>query len=336
MLFLKPTASALLSLGVVLHVAFSAAPAHALEPQKKPHQENRAQLMVDVVFGLHAAHTDYRRVLGPSSLSPLTAAAATFVDGQPASVPPVDTAPVVLGSTQSLLFAGIYALRDSLHVGARAAITLAGGLPLRDGTSGTVAAISNTELEGEHLVRLTNDTEASFGFALILPTAQGHEPEDDLFADQPAAGIASLHGELSEAAAAARGFEDGALFRAERVGLIPKVHLAHHKRRLRLESQIKLENLLSIRSSAHHSYLGELVVSGFYGYDLLRELTLGVRLWSSVLLEATEDSNLICEPQLQIHGAHIQGLVGALIPLVQRPDGPTGLTGVRLAAAALF
>lgn len=77
-------------------------------------------------------------------------------------------------------------------------------------------------------------------------------------------------------------------------------------------------------------------MGGFYGYDVIKAITLGVRLWTNVLLEKTEKTNLICEPQVQIHGAHIQGLVGALMPLVQRPNAPTGLTGLRLAAAALF
>jgi hypothetical protein len=39
---------------------------------------------------------------------------------------------------------------------------------------------------------------------------------------------------------------------------------------------------------------------------------------------------------VQVHGAHVQGLVGALIPLVQRSHAPTGPMSVRLAAAALF
>ena len=304
--------------------------AHALEPQKKPHQENRAQLMVDVVFGLQATESEHRQA---AVAAPLAAAPAT-------QLAPAASAPVALGATQSLMFAGIYALGRSLHMGARAAVTLASGVPTHDGAYGTVAALSNTELEGEHLIRLTPNTEASLGLGLILPTAQGHEPEDDLFANnvgrESAADLTGLHGELSEAAAATRGFEDGALFRAERVGLIPKVHIAHHKARLRLETHVKLENLLSVRSSPHHRYLGELVVGGFYGYDVIETITLGVRLWSNVLLERSEETNLICEPQLQIHGVHIQGLIGALLPIVQRPEAPTGLTGVRLAAAALF
>jgi hypothetical protein len=304
--------------------------AHALEPQKKPHQENRAQLMVDVVFGLQATESDHHQ-------APVAAPLASAAGTQLATAAPM---PITFGATQSLMFAGLYAVDQSLHIGARTAVTLASGVPTNDGFYGAVAVLSNTEIEGEHLIRLSHNTEASLGLGLILPTAQGHEPEDDLFAEDvgivSAADLTGLHGELSEAAAATRGFEDGALFRAERVGLIPKVHIAHHDARLRLESHVKLENLLSVRSAPHHRYLGELVVGGFYGYDVFDAITLGVRLWSNVLLEKTEETNLICEPQLQIHGAHIQGLIGALMPIVQRREAPTGLTGVRLAAAALF
>jgi hypothetical protein len=301
--------------------------AHALEPQKKPHQENHAQLMVDVVFGLNATQSDRSQA---SVSAPLASAA-----GQ---VAPVGATPAALGATQSLLFAGFYTIAESLHIGARAAVTIANSVPASDNVGGAMAAMSNTELEGEHLVRLSPNTEATLGLALILPTAQGHEPEDDLFAEsqESASALTGLHGELSEAAAASRGFEDGALFRAERVGFIPKVHLHHHNARLRLESHVKLENLLSVRSAAHHRYLGELVVGGFYGYDVFKAITLGIRLWSNVLLEKTSDTNLVCEPQVQIHGKHIQGLIGALMAVVQRPNAPTGLMGVRLAAAALF
>lgn len=324
------TGTATLFVAGVWWFAAFCAPAHALEPQKKPHQENRAQLMVDVVFGLQPVASEHRLA---AVVAPFTASGA----GEMAQIAPT---PVTLGATQSLLFAGLYAIDETLHLGARTAVTLASGVPTSDGAYGAMAALSNVELEGEHLIRLAPNTEASIGLGMILPTAQGHEPEDDLIAEQlgqeSVADLTALHGELSEAAAATRGFEDGALFRAERLGLIPKIHIAHHNARLRLESHVKLENLLSVRAAPHHRYLGELVVGGFYGYDVIKAITLGIRLWSNVLLENTEQTNLICEPQVQIHGAHIQGLIGALMPLVQRPNAPTGLTGVRLAAAALF
>jgi hypothetical protein len=290
------------------------ASAHALEPQKTPHQENRAQLLVDLVFGLRPSER-YAAVAAP-----LTAGAVQPSRGY-----------VALGATQSLMFAGTYAILDTLRVGARAAVTLASAALPNDAVGVGLAALSNTELEAEHHVRLAANTEAALGLGLILPTALGHEHEDTTLATQD-----NLHSDLSEAAAAARGFEDGALFRAERVGLIPKVHVAHHNAKLRLESHVKLENLLSVRSAPHHRYLGELVVGGFYGYDLFEPLTLGIRVWSNILLEKTDETNLVCEPQVQIHGAHVQALIGALIPLVQRANAPTGSLALRLAAAALF
>lgn len=295
------------------------ASAHALEPQKTPHQENRAQLLVDLVIGLRSPER-YAAVAAP-----LTASGAQPSRGQ-----------VALGATQSLMFAGTYALLDTLRVGARAAVTLASAAPASDTVGVGLAALSNTELEVEHHVRLADNTEAALGVGLILPTALGHEHEDDMFVSELGQESTNLHSELSEAAAASRGFEDGALFRAERVGLIPKVHVAHHDAKLRVESHVKLENLLSVRSAPHHRYLGELVVGGFYGYDLFEPLTVGIRVWSNILLEKTDETNLVCEPQLQIHGAHIQALVGALIPLVQRANAPTGSLALRLAAAALF
>lgn len=294
--------------------------AHALEPQKTPHQENRAQLMVDVVFGMSLSGSADQYA---SVAAPLAAGTAQLASTRATHVP--------LGATQSLMFAGTYALVDTFRVGARAAVTLASGVPTTDAAGVGLAAFSNTELEAEHHVRLSPNTEAALGLGLILPTALGHEAEESATAT-----LTNLHGDLSEAAAASRGFEDGALFRAERVGLIPKVHVSHHNAKLRLETHVKLENLLSVRSAPNHRYLGELVVGGFYGYDVFEPLTLGVRVWSNILLDQTDETNLVCEPQLQIHGAHIQGLVGALIPLVQRAHAPTGVMAVRLAAAALF
>lgn len=263
--------------------------------------------MVDVVFGLRAS-------AAAEQSASVVARLASSTEQPP------------LGATQSLMFAGSYAFADTLHLGVRTAVTIASGEAAGVG----LAALSNTELEAEHPLHLADDTDAALGLGLILPTALGHEP------DPEAMESGNLHSDLSEATAAARGFEDGALFRAEHVGLIPKLRVAHHSGKLRLESQIKLENLLSVRSAPHHRYLGELVVAGFYGYDLFEPLTLGIRVWSNIMLDQTDEASLVCEPQVQVHGAHVQGLVGALIPLVQRTDAPTGPMSVRLAAAALF
>lgn len=127
-----------------------------------------------------------------------------------------------------------------------------------------------------------------------------------------------------------------ALFRAERIGIIPKVHIIHHSNRLHIESMVKVENLLSMRGAPHHPYLGELVVGGFYGYDAMQQVTVGVRVWSNVVIEDIEQNTLVCEPQLQIHTLRLHGALGAVMPTVQRLDSPTGLTRLRIAAAAAF
>jgi len=317
----------------LLLVCLSSLRTSAQETQEWAASEmSHAQLMLDVVFGLQGADAARSQAL---LSEPLGVAGATGAAGNELG-PTLPSSPT-LGAAHSLLLAGSYAW-GLVHLGARTAVSIASDDPA---ANASVATLSNTEVEAERAFHLADDTEVSWALGLILPTSNGHEPEDDLSAESPQLTQAThdpsdRHAALSEAAAAARGFEDGALFRAERIGLIPKIRLLYEHEGFRVESYIKLENLLSTRTAPHHRYLGELVVAGFYGYDVIHDITLGVRFWSNVLLERTQDTNLVCEPQLRVQRGPIQGLLGALIPLVNRPNTPTGLTGLRLAAAALF
>lgn len=324
MLYSKLIPRTLFAIGVCLPLAVGISNVYALDPQKqKSHEGGGTHLLVDVVFGMQTAETAHPQ-------ASMAAAPESAGFPQPG---------MAIRATQSLMVAGIYSINDSTHVGARAAVTLGSSWPAAATFNGNLAALSNTEIEAERLLRLSPDTQASFGMSVVLPSAPGHEPEDDTApggTHTSIAALTNLGGELSEAAAASRGFEDSALFRAERIGIIPKVHIIHHSNRLHIESMVKLENLLSMRGAPHHPYLGELVVGGFYGYDVMQQVTLGVRLWSNVVIEDIEQNMLVCEPQLQIHTLHIHGALGAVMPIVQRRDSPTGLTGLRIAAAAAF
>ncbi|MET0385600.1 MAG: hypothetical protein ABW321_06560 [Polyangiales bacterium] len=285
--------------------------------------EARAALGLDVVIGFGE---ELRHLHHPAPAPEPGASTLALHDGYP-HTPFEPTA----GATQSFLIAGNYALADQLRAGGRLGVSVANNVAAFDRSLHAVAAISNLEVEIERELLLEEDTELSLGLGIALPTAQGADLETGR-----SSALSTLQGLVQEAAAAARGFEDGALFETARLGIIPKLRVSHRARSMRLESYVKLENLLSTRSTSARRYLGELIMSGFYGYELLRIITLGVRVWSSIVLDDATAAALLCEPQVRVRAGALNATLGVLLPIVSRFAEPAVASGMRLAASAPF
>jgi hypothetical protein len=239
---------------------------------------------------------------------------------------------------ESLLASGSYELLPHLRAGARVAVSLANGMTGGSDGSRAIAALGNVELEAEYELELGESTELAASLGVALPTASGREgeSEDISLLSEGRARTPFLQMLLQRSAAASRGYEDDALFEIERLGLVPKLALSHHAGRLRLESYLKLENLISTRSQSDERYLAELIVAGFAGYEVVGPLTLGLRAWANVRFSDFERlSALLVEPQLRAAFGALGASLGVLVPLASPFPEPV-VAGVRLAASARF
>jgi hypothetical protein len=232
---------------------------------------------------------------------------------------------------ESFLLAARYEVAEHFAVGARFGLSIGDGAASRE-LEKTTTAFSNVELEGEYETELDEHTGLALSLGVSLPTAQGLISED-------ATGRALASGArrlaAQEAVAAARGFEDGALFEPGYFGLIPKIALDHHAGALVLEAFAKYESLVRVAGGDETSYVGELIPGGFIGYELAKLVTLGVGAWGNVAFQAPKESAFVIEPQARAALGPVRLALGALVPLVSRFEHPT-LSGLRLMAAARF
>src|SRR5262249_33832379 len=109
---------------------------------------------------------------------------------------------------------------------------------------------------------------------------------------------------LSRAAAAARGYEDNALFEPKRMGFIPKVALAYEMRQLHIEPYVKVENLVATSSSLDHGYVGELVPGLRVAYRAHRNFEPALRAWANIGFAGGEEdkkTSFALEPQVLLH-----------------------------------
>ena len=143
---------------------------------------------------------------------------------------------------------------------------------------------------------------------------------------------------LNRAAAAARGYEDNALFEPHRLGIVPKVGLLYRTHGLSLEPYVKLENLVSTSSSLTNSYVGELVGGLRVGYWVHKEFEIAVRGWVNVGYAGADDdkkTTVAIEPQAVLRFGPVRPYVGVIIP-VTGPPNDGGFVGLRLGVAVAF
>ncbi len=244
----------------------------------------------------------------------------------------------VPSNVQSFILGGGMEVVEHFEVGARLPFTFAGFSP--DGTPGRSAtSFGNLELEGAYGGRVAEGLRLTGSLGLALPTSSGTEIPPDLNA--VATGVdqsAYDRWSLNRAAAAARGYEDNALFEPHRLGIIPKVGLLYRTHGLSLEPYLKIENLVSTSSSLTNSYVGELVGGLRVGYWVHKEFEVALRGWVNVGYAGADDdkkTTVAIEPQAVLRFGPVRPYLGVIIPFTGPPnDG--GFVGLRLGVDVAF
>jgi hypothetical protein len=244
----------------------------------------------------------------------------------------------VPSNVQSFILGGGMEVVEHVEVGARLPFTFAGFSP--DGTPGRSAtSFGNLELEGAYGGRVAQGLRLTGTLGLALPTSTGTEIPPDLNAiatntDQSGYDRWSLN----RAAAAARGYEDNALFEPHRLGIIPKVGLLYRNHGLSLEPYLKIENLIATSSSLTNSYVGELVGGLRVGYWVHKEFEVALRGWVNVGYAGADDdkkTTVAIEPQAVLRFGPVRPYLGVIIPFTGPPnDG--GFVGLRLGVDVAF
>jgi hypothetical protein len=244
----------------------------------------------------------------------------------------------VPSNVQSFILSGGMEVVEHVEVGARLPFTFAGFSP--DGTPGRSAqSFGNLELEGEYGAPVAQGLRLSGALGLALPTAQGNELDPNLNAIATSVDQSGYdRWSLNRAAAAARGYEDNALFEPKRLGIIPKVGLLYRNHGLSLEPYLKLENLVATSSSLTNSYVGEFVGGLRVGYWVHKEFEVALRGWVNVGYAGGDEdkkTTLAIEPQAVLRFGPVRPYLGVIIPFTGPPnDG--GFVGVRLGVDVVF
>jgi hypothetical protein len=283
--------------------------------------EERARVGVDLVLG-------WGRV--PFALQNLPTTGTQSITYSRAVVP---------SDVQSLIVGGSVVVAPRLDVGARLPLTFGtvspGGSAARSATS-----LGNIELGGEYVAPLSDLLELGGAFGVALPTAQGDEiPEDLNGVDARLINFQSLDRfSVARAAAAARGYEDNALFEPKRVGLVPRIALSYRGRFWTFEPYVKVENLIGTSSALDAAYVGELVGVLRVAYRVLPAIELAVRAWANVGFAGTDEdkrTTAAVEPDIALSSGLLRAYAGMLVPLAGPPE-EAGFLGVRLGLTGTF
>lgn len=212
----------------------------------------------------------------------------------------------------------------------------------------SAAAIGNVEIAPEYTYRLSPTTKLPIELGLVVPTATGdafapaNEPEQRRrFAAQ-------------EIAAAARGWEDNALFATHRFGVVPGVGLAYARGAMQLGAFTKYE--LTFKAGGADAPAGvkqntgmTWVTGGSFFYEVLPEmLSVGTRAWlAQIVTEEVEvplgpgeaapsKTQFVLEPGVTAKIKMLRPSLGYLWPIGGRLGGDVKMSGLRLAIAAVF
>lgn len=245
----------------------------------------------------------------------------------------------VPSNVQSFILGGGVEVIDHVEVGARLPFTFAGFSP--DGSPGRSAtSFGNLELEGAYGGRVAPGLRLYGSLGVALPTSQGTEVPSDLSNANVTAVDQSAYDRwsLNRAAAAARGYEDNALFEPNRFGIIPRVGLLYRNHGLSLEPYLKLENLIGTSSTLSNGYVGELVGGLRVGYWVHKEFEVALRGWANVgFAGADEDkkTTVAIEPQVVLRFGPVRPYVGVIVPFTGPPSDES-FVGIRLGVDVAF
>jgi hypothetical protein len=303
------------------HAAASAggeAPAPEAEP--KHERETKAVLGLDMVLGW--GRVPFAQQNAPGAGQPYVT--YTRNDG-------------VSSNVQSIILAGSMEVTEHIGIGARLPLTFAGFSP--NGSAGrSTTSLGNLELEGEYGQRVTPRLRLVGSLGLALPTAQGSEIPEDLN-QTPAQQVDSTSYDrfsLSRAAAAARGFEDNALFEPDRLGIVPKVALVYRLHGWSVEPYVKVENLIGTSSALAAPYVGELVGAARVGYLVQDRFELALKGVLNAGFAGTSDDKKVAfaiEPNAVLRFGPVRPYAGVIIP-VAGPPSQNGFIGVHFGVAA--
>jgi hypothetical protein len=244
----------------------------------------------------------------------------------------------VPSDVQSLLLGASLEVAEHVGVGVRIPFTFASFSP--DGSSSRGAQSSgNVELEGEYARGVLRGLKLFGSLGVALPTAAGTEIPDELSGASPVTVNAPSYDRysLSQAASAARGSEDSALFDPHRLGIVPKLGAVYRIRSFTFEPYVKIENLFAT-TSLSSGYVGELVGALRVGYKVRREFEFALKGWVNVGFAGSPDERqtaVALEPQLVLRFGPIRPYAGVVVPLAGPPHDE-GFFGVRLGAGAAF
>jgi hypothetical protein len=242
----------------------------------------------------------------------------------------------VSSNVQSIVVAGSMELMEHAGVGARLPLTFAGFSP--NGTAGrSTTSFGNLELEGEYSRHLAPRLRLVGSFGLALPTAQGTELPPDL-SQTPAQQVDTTSYDrysLNRAAAAARGFEDNALFEPNRLGLIPKVALFYSLHGVSIEPYVKVENLIGTSTALDAPYVGEVVAAARVGYWVQNRFELSLKGLVNIGFAGTDDDKKVAvavEPDVVLRFGPVRPYAGVIVPLAG-PPSQNGFVGVHFGVA---
>jgi hypothetical protein len=294
-------------------------------PESTETTDTTFMLGADLAIGFGKTAVVNQDIPGPNGITP-----ATSISGAPLSV-------------ESLIFAGGFEPVRHLGFGARIPLTLGSFSPPNRESRGTTV-LGNIEIEGEYEAELSEQVKLLLSLGLALPTAQGDEVPDSV--DRVALDSAGRvdqnsydRGALNRAAAAARGYEDNALFEPKRFGIIPKIALHYAAPGgLRIEPYIKLENLIDTTGNADDKYLGEIVGALRVAYLVQKEIEPGIRVWGNIPLNGPNTNPVgVVEPELRLHFGVATPYIGVIIPFAGPiAQDPTQFVAIRAGLAFRF
>ena len=241
-------------------------------------------------------------------------------------------------NVQSFIFGASAEVAEHFGVGVRVPLTFATFNP--DGSSSrSTTAVGNVEFEAEYGIHLAKGLKLVPALGVALPTAPGTELDPALSNATNVDQSAFDRYSLSKAAAAARGYEDNALFEPHRWGIIPKLALEIRPvKGLGIEPFVKLENLIASESDSAHSYVGELVYGLRAGYWIQKQFELALRFWANTTFAGADEdktTSAALEPQVVLRFGPVRPYAGVIIP-VAGPPQQNNFFGIRLGVAAAF
>jgi len=290
---------------------------------EKKHEEKRVVVGVDLVLGFGKVPFAVQNPIGT---------------GPNPQTPTYTATDKTSSNVQSFIFGASAEVAEHLGIGVRVPLTFAtfnpDGFPSRSTT-----AVGNVEFEGEYGIHLGKGLRLTPALGVALPTAPGVELDPALSNATNVDQAGFDRYSLSKAAAAARGYEDNALFEPHRWGIIPKLALNYRPvHGLSIEPFVKLENLIANENDATPSYVGELVYGLRAGYWIQKQFELALKFWANTTFAGADEdktTSAALEPQIVLRFGAVRPYAGVIIP-VAGPPQQNNFFGIRLGVAAAF